>query len=336
MNRILNPVWRLTSWYVLIIMVISLMFSTIIYRLTLNQVRLGLPNRQHFIEIAPHFTLPLNDQIAQYFEEQYQEVVDRLRWSLILLNAGVLVSSSVASYFLAKRTLRPIEQALDDQRHFTADASHELRTPLAAIKTEIEVAMKSDDHAEHVRVLSSNLEEVNRLEKLSTSLLHLARHEDEQHPMPMGLTEMTVVVDEALMRVEPVAKKKHITIEHGGVMGIVNGNQSSLSDLLVILLDNAIKYSPEKSVVSVQTVRAGKQLKLSVVDHGAGIASTDLPHVFNRFYRTDASRTKNKANGFGLGLAIAKQIVERHSGSIDIDSMVDEGTTVTVSLPHAG
>lgn len=335
MNFRLSPTWRLTGWYVLIIMVISLMFSTIIYQLTVVQLRQSLPNRLRFeTDFAPRFNLPFDQHIADYFEQQYESVVATVRLRLIVLNLAVLAASSVVSYYLAKRTLRPIEQSLNDQRHFTADASHELRTPLAAMKAEIEVALKGKDTAEHRRALESGLEEITKLEQLSTSLLHLARHEEERQQTRYEPIELPELAELAWARVKVKAEAKKITLERDGLRGVVTGSPAHLTDLLVILLDNAIKYSPPSSVVRLHARWNQQQVMLSVVDAGTGIPPDDLPHVFKRFYRADPSRAKTKADGFGLGLAIAKQIVERHHGQISIDSTVGHGTTVNVTLPQ--
>jgi signal transduction histidine kinase len=252
-----------------------------------------------------------------------------------LINLGIFVGASGASYFLAKRTLRPIENALEEQRRFTADASHELRTPLAAMKTEIEVGLPTADPQEHPRVLRRNLEEIEKLDRLSTGLLTLARHESSAGNLTVAPVEFATVTAEAARRVAAKAKIKNITFKNEHVAGPVKGDYGSLVDLLVIILDNAIKYSPAKSEIGVHGQWTRSQLTLSVTDHGIGIAPADLPHVFRRFYRTDTARTKTGSNGFGLGLAIAKQIVERHHGSISISSTVNHGTTVTLVIPRA-
>ncbi len=331
-----RPVWRLTAWYVVIIMVISIIFSTIIYQLTLTQLRHSLPARTHFdTDVAPLFDPPLDSRVASYFEQQYEAAVNSLRLRLLLLNIGVLASGSVASYYLAKRTLRPIEQSLEDQRHFTADASHELRTPLAAMKSEIEVALKGKAADEHRRVLSSNLEEIQKLERLANSLLNLARHDVNGSAVKMVPVELAVVVNEAVDRLSPMAKQKHQKIIADQTEARVFGDQLKLTELLVILLDNAIKYSHDNGAITLKVATSGKHVNIKVVDQGIGIAEADVPHIFNRFYRADVSRTGSGADGYGLGLAIAKRIVELHRGSIQVDSKQGTGTTISVSLPKA-
>lgn len=331
-----SPVVRLTFWYVLIIMVISVMFSTIIYQVTMTQFRPHMPIRAQILSPGfPRLIVPEDDRIERFFEERYELVGTRLKEWLVTINIIILGISGVISYLLAKRTLRPIETALDEQRQFTADASHELRTPLAAMKTEIEVALHEPDSSEHERVLKSNLEEIAKLERLSSSLLQLARNEDERHRPLSQPVDVAHVIDEACKRVGALAEQKAITIERVGLEGIIKGDGHHLVELLVLLLDNAIKYSPEKTSVMVKARWSQKQVIITIKDHGVGIAEADLPHIFRRFYRADASRSKQKTNGYGLGLSIAKEIVERHHGTIGVRSKVGEGTVVTVNLPRA-
>lgn len=328
-----SAVLRLTMWYTLIIMVISFFFSAIIYQINASHFRVAFPPRQRFSQEFGIRFRPYEDVVENFFEERYQEMVERLRLSLLVLNVVVLGGAAVASYFLAKRTLRPIERALEEQRRFTADASHELRTPLAAMRAEIDVTLRDRGKADHVTVLKSNLEEIQKLEKLSGGLLQLARNENGKGNGIREAVTIADVVEDAVNRVAPVAQKKEIVIERSGIGGSVAGDRTNLTELIVVLLDNAIKYSADKSVVRIEGSIQKKNVQLRVIDRGIGIPPDDLPHVFERFYRADASRSKHKTNGFGLGLSIAKQIVDKHHGTIRLESEVGKGTTVTVTLP---
>jgi signal transduction histidine kinase len=333
MNYKFSPILRLTAWYVLIIMIVSIMFSTIIYQLTISQIRSSLPPRARmFQEFDDRGWPQFDERISEYLENKYQLATQRLRLWLVILNSVVLGGSSLASYYLAKRTLRPIEQALDEQRKFTADASHELRTPLTAMKTEIEVGLLNSNSDGHARILRSNLEEIAKLEALSTSLLKLARHETERQEVKMSVIEFEPVMRESFQRVQAFADKKKIVLAESDMSGTVLGDHASLTDLFVILLDNAIKYSPEKSELRVRGAWAKSHVAVTVSDQGIGIPAADLTNVFRRFYRSDVSRSKDKIDGYGLGLSIAQQIVERHNGTISIASQEGKGTTATVTL----
>jgi len=329
-----KPIVKLTAGYVLIIMVISIMFSLVIYQTTTAQVRASFPPQPRFYTEFGELLGPdsFNQQFSHLFEARYHTVAVRLQWSLLFVNLFVLGGSTVLSYFLAKRQLRPIEQALTDQRQFTADASHELRTPLTAMKAEIEVALNGLDQKEHRRVLSSNLEEIARLERLSTSLLKLARHETDSLKLELTTVDLAQAVAEATQRLAGKIAAKKITVSRDKLAGMVWGEHEAVVDLVTILMDNAVKYSAPAGSVELIGNWSRQHMTLSVIDHGIGISAADLPHVFRRFYRSDRARSKEGSNGFGLGLSIAKQIAERIGGDITIASNLGEGTAAMVTM----
>lgn len=334
-----SPTIRLTLWYVLIIMLLSLSFSVAIDQVVARQARIGL-RRQAIIfrERRPPMPLlfdPVDDELLR---AQVGEIQARLRVTLAIINGIILATAGSASYFLARRTLRPIEENLDAQRRFTADASHELRTPLTAMKSEIEVMLRdtAQEASEYRRVLRSALEEIQRLEQLSHGLLRLARHEEQRNAATsMSLLTTERIVAEARQSVQAEVDRKQMALVVSKAEGAIIGDHDSLLELLVILLDNAVKYSPPHTTVKIRAEVVDARVRVTVRDHGMGIKASDLPHIFDRFYRADASRSKTKVSGYGLGLSIAKQIVERHRGSIEVQSEPDQGTTVTVILPRA-
>jgi len=181
--------------------------------------------------------------------------------------------------------------------------------------------------------LESNLEEAEKLNSLLESLLRLSKLEVSAGP-PLAPLPLTPLVTEAIGRVHAAATARHITItSHLAANVSVAADHDSLVQLLVILLDNAIKYSGEKSEIMVRTEHDEMQVVVRIEDHGIGIAPDALDHVFDRFYRADAARTGS--NGYGLGLSIAKHIADLHHATITLSSVVGEGTTATVSLPDA-
>ena len=338
MTKFVSPTIRLTSWYVVLIMSVSVFFSVAIYEINKHEVQAGL-RRQATIYRSryPSFTQPYFDPTNDDFVfAQTGELQSRLVTTLVIVNGVILLVGGSLSYLFAKRTLRPIEDNLESQRRFTADASHELRTPLTAIRTELEVTLRSDKTApeEYRRVMGSTLEEVQRLQSLSTRLLRLAQHDG-----PLETTFSTVsladVWADTVRLVRAEADKKNIAIEVPAVEAAVLGNHDSFVELFVILLDNAIKYSPAKTSIRLEAKQANDKIHLTVADQGAGISEQDLPHVFERFFRADTSRSSNKASGYGLGLPIAQQIVQRYNGSISLTSTLGQGTTVHITLPLA-
>lgn len=333
-----SPTLRLTLAYVAIIMCLSLAFSVALYDIATRQVAGGLRHQvQVFYGRRMPLTLPFDPFNEELLEAQAHEIQERVRTSLIVINGVILLAAGGVSYLLARRTLRPIEESLAAQRRFTSDASHELRTPLTAMRTEIEVALRNKTLGcdEHLKVMRSALEEIQRLERLSRGLLRLAQSEERELPVSAAVQPVELLTKKAVKDVTPSAKAKRISFEYGGLEGSVQGEHDSLVELFIILLDNAVKYSPANTTVNVRSRVLGNRVVIRVEDRGIGIAPTDLPHIFERFYRADRSRSKSAADGYGLGLPIAKHIVEQHHGSIDVKSDIGAGTVVSVFLPRA-
>jgi len=259
----------------------------------------------------------------------------RILLNLVYFNVLVVVVAGVACYLLARRTLEPIEAAHERQKRFTADVSHELRTPLTSLKMGSEVALmdKQANKDELRAALESNLEDAAKMNLLINNLLRLTKLDaDEVHATFIKLSTKSLS-EAAVQQVQKIADLKQIKIQSEVTDLAVQGDQDSLTQLLVILLDNAIKYSPEKSVVHLKTAAKDDQVQISVRDSGQGIAPAMLPHVFDRFYRAEKSRNKATTDGFGLGLSIAKLITDRHDSTITLTSRSGHGTTATVALP---
>ncbi|HSW81240.1 MAG TPA: HAMP domain-containing sensor histidine kinase [Candidatus Saccharimonas sp.] len=328
-----NAYLRMTLWYVAILMVISLAFSLWVYHEAMQEVHSGLDG-----PVAVRIQDRLGPLTRQDFETALQQQYDasrgRILVSLLLLNGVVLVAGGFASYGLARRTMRPIERAVDAQNRFTADASHELRTPLAAMKTELEVSLRDPNltKTDMKELLESNLEEINRLSDLSQALLSLARPGEALH---LTAVETGAVVKEVCQRLQPLADAKKITIDDKLQSVTVMSEPKTLATIVGVLVDNAIKYSPESSKITITTRRQDNHGFITVTDQGAGIPAADLPHIFDRFYRADSSRTTQTVGGYGLGLSIAQKMVVAMHGSIIAQSTSGKGCIFTVKLPIA-
>jgi two-component system sensor histidine kinase CiaH len=322
---------KLTLGYMLLIMLISGVLSYGIYRGGAAPLERRLELRQGILQQEP----PPGDAFRLLEPHAVEEVKHRVAVSLIYFNIAVLCLAGLISYALAKRELRPMEEALDLQSRFTSDASHELRTPLTAMKTEIEVALRSGDlqAGETRELLESNLEEIGKLEALSSSLLKLAQYEEGIKKDAVGMIPVREVIEEAAERVRHSAAARGIGVNMQLDDSTVTGDRGSLLEMLVILLDNSIKYSDENTAVTVSTHREKRHVLIGVRDEGYGISEPDLAHVFDRFYRGKVPASKRQVAGYGLGLSIAKRIAELNHGSIDIESELGTGTTVTVRLP---
>lgn len=324
---------KLTLIYLTIIMAISLFFSLMVYSLATREINFNLTRQQNMLERRPPFRGIFDDpEILLEREMQLNEGRRRIIFGLLNTNLAILVAAGGASYFLAKRTLKPLEKAHESQSRFSSDASHELRSPLAAMRAEIEVALREKNltHDEAKKLLSSNLEELGKLTALSEGLLQLARDNGiSQKPV-----SVSSFVDEAVGKAEKSAKDKKITITKDIEDVQVLGDKQSLVQLLGILLDNAVKYSSKGKKIEVTAKKHHKEVEIAVKDQGQGVRSTDLPHIFDRFFRADASRNK-KVEGYGLGLSIAQKIVDLHHGKIEATSEPKKGSTFIVKLPIA-
>jgi signal transduction histidine kinase len=173
---------------------------------------------------------------------------------------------------------------------------------------------------------------LEKLTALSEGLLRLAQFENTE--LPKEQLALNRITQRAIDRVLPLAESKHILISSDIPAKLhVQGDETSLTEAIVILLDNALKYSPDKTEVTVKATGGQKQISLTVQDHGIGIKATELPHIFDRFYRADTARSKQRTNGYGLGLSIARNIVELHDGTLSARSTPGKGSTFTVQLP---
>jgi two-component system, OmpR family, sensor histidine kinase CiaH len=322
---------KLTLWYLAIIMALSISLSVIIYHLAGSEL---IANTRRQIGFFNNELTPSDfSRYATLRQQQLDKGVARLRGNLTAFNLLVLVAGGAASYALARRTLIPIEEALENQKRFTGDASHELRTPLTIMQTENEVALRNPalTKATAKKQIKSNLEEVLKLKALSDGLLRLTSIDSLQNfTQAVSLKE---VANQAVERWRKSAAAKKIKIETDLADVKARGDHESLVELVSLLLDNSIKYSPAGTVIKIRTFRKNRNALISINDQGQGISPKNLPDIFERFYQTDDSRGLH--SGYGLGLSIAKRIVEAHGGNIEVQSAVGKGSTFTVSLAAA-
>ncbi len=323
---------KLTAWYLVIIMLVSVFFSVAFYNLSSREIQRVIRRvelRQALEKETVFFRPTLNPNPPNLNE--LEESNQRLIVMLVFINLGIFAAAGIGGYFLAGRTLKPIQTMVDEQNRFITDASHELRTPLTALRAEMEASLLDRGEVKNARkIITSNLEEVVKLQTLSDSLLGLAQDFNLKKTF---FTKVSVqkIANDAIKKVGPTARRRHIFIESRISNKLINCWEAKLTQLFVILLDNAIKYSPKGSRIYVSSKKVDHFIKVVVKDSGIGIGEKDLSHVFDRFYRADASRTK--ISGYGLGLSIAKKIVEDHKGKISLESKLGKGSTFTVQLP---
>jgi signal transduction histidine kinase len=228
--------------------------------------------------------------------------------------------------------LASLQQASDAQQRFVSDASHELRAPLTIIQANLDLlermpALPAEERAE---ILGEASRETHRLSQLVADLLALARA-DAGIALQRRRVELDRVLLEAVGDARHLARGQRLEIDALEPV-VVSGDPDRLRQLLLALLDNAVKYTPAGGRIGVALARDSTNARLTVSDDGVGIPATDLPHVFDRFYRADPARSRDPG-GTGLGLPIARWIVEQHGGDITVTSEPGEGTQVRIQLP---
>lgn len=301
---------KLTIWYLLIITLVCFMFSLIIYNMISTEVD-RFARRQRF-DVEDNLIIESKQRIAI---------------ELLSINGIIILVSGGLSYFLAGKTLKPISEMVDEQNRFIGDASHELRTPLTSLKSSFEVYLRSKDPNlnDAKTLISESITDVDKLQSLSESLLQLAQYQKPNGHSKLEKLTLKPIIDGAIRKLKTKAEENKIQIiKQVSDISIV-GNKYALEDLFVILLDNSIKYAKPKTKVIISDKKINEKIEVTVSDSGIGISSKDLPHIFNRFYRADTARA---SDGYGLGLSIAKKIMDNHHGQILVESQTGKGTTV--------
>jgi len=262
-------------------------------------------------------------------------LLNNLLWIIIGGLIIGMVSIIVASYFLARRAMIPIQAAWEKQQQFVADASHELRSPITGIYSNAELMLRHPQQTieEQSHRVNTIMKESMRMTKLISSLLTLARsdaNKAELQMAPVNISEVAEVVAEHFKPLEEI-NKVNLTIDIKPNIELI-ADKERLHQLIVILLDNAFKYTPEGGQILLSCDKDEKSVLLVVQDSGCGISTEHLPHIFDRFFRGDKARSRDNG-GTGLGLAIAKWIVDKHGGKIAVESEYGQKTRFQVSIP---
>ena len=260
---------------------------------------------------------------------------NKIKEALLAGNIMLLFVSGGLAFFLAGKNLRPIKQALENQKRFNADASHDLRTPLAIMKTDCEVSLKKKTVSigEFHELLNSNLEEINRMSEMVEQLLFLSRNNGKFNPkreaIPLG-----ELAESMAMNFKNLAKSKNISLVVSQTApGNIVGNRLEIEKMFLNILKNAIDYTPGGGSIEIFVQKNKTEMKLLIKDTGIGIASKDLPNVTEAFYKVDEARSEENG-GAGLGLSIVKKIVEDNDGKFFITSELGVGSEVRVTFPE--
>lgn len=327
---------NLTLWYVAILMLISFFFSLAFYQASTIEVtrilrRIEMDEQRQELGLMQHRNRPFDFPSI----EELETIKARIRFNLLILNGFILLSGGGASYVLAGKTLKPIQDMVEEQQQFISDASHELRTPIATLRAEMEgqLLQKKITDTQARQLITSNLEEVSALQNLSNDLLTLIQSHERNANKVYTSVAIDALLAKAIRKLNTLAQRKAIMVKATMEAATVMGNRAQLQQVFMSLIDNAIKYSDVNTTITITGKKSSsKEYVVSIADQGRGIAAQDLPLVFKRFYRAQASRSDD---GFGLGLSIAKGIVDRHAGSISVTSALGKGSTFLVRLPLA-
>jgi two-component system, OmpR family, sensor kinase len=227
---------------------------------------------------------------------------------------------------LLNSTFGRLEAAFAQQKQFTADAAHELRTPLAVLISETQTTLARPRSAEEYReTVEACLDTAQRMRGLTHSLLELARFDAGQEPIEKAPFDLAALTQACVEQLEPLARERNVRLMSDLQPTTITGDAERIAQVITNLVSNAIHYNKDGGEVRVQL----RDSTLTISDTGQGISEADLPHIFERFYRADRSRSRSEGRS-GLGLAISKAILYAHGASVEVASRVDEGTVFTI------
>jgi len=289
------------------------------------------------IEVFRHH--PLHQLVQKIREDQEDQsgemVVFMPEERVFTVQASIARTAGIAAVlvFHDVTRLKRLERVRKD---FVANVSHELRTPLTSIKGYIEALIDGakDDPQKCAEFLVIIQKHADQLNALLTDLLQLSTIESGQYQWRRGSVSVSGLIEKAVHLLRPSAEKKNqaLSVSSPEGVGLVTGDADRLTEVFINLLDNAIKYTPERGTITIETESGESQVKISISDTGIGIPSKEMPRIFERFYRVDRARSR-EMGGTGLGLAIVKHIVEAHGGRVAVESRMGQGSRFTVTLP---
>ena len=268
------------------------------------------------------------------YDDEYK-VLEKMFMILIISGAGGILLALLASYFMAGNAIKPIRSSWERQRDFVADASHELRTPVSIIRTNLEVLKANGDEKVSTQMewIDNALDESIRISKLISDLLFLARSDAHKLNTVTSSVDISEIALKAAASFKLTAANQHIAIKTEIEPSLfIEGDREILMQLLVILLDNALRHTPGSGQITIGAASKPGKIELWVSDTGDGIPKEAMEKIFERFYRIDNARS-SETGGTGLGLAIAKAITESHNGQITVESTPEKGSKFIITLP---
>ena len=310
---------RLTLLYIALLALVLILFSLVFYVAIVTV-------------LAPTFDLAPELSNGQAAEQAYRLTIERIGVSLAIGVPVVIAVVGVLAWVLASRTLAPIREAHLRQRRFVADASHEMRTPLAAIRSTAESAMDGMETADDLRTaLGTVVVSTERLTRLTNDLLLLARTDERLVATRPELMDLSVATAEAVADEKTRADATWSGLSLAPDL-LVRADPDDIRRILANLLDNASRYGGPGVHIRVVTSGSDREAEVDVIDDGPGISAADAQRIFEPFFRVNADATS--PDGTGLGLALARGLVERNGGRLTVESEPEAGTTFRLILPR--
>ena len=328
-NRFFRARLKLTAYYTAGIFLIIAAYSVLVYAGFSRSISGGDGDG---LSVENEYT---TEESFSLKEDLFGETKDRLRTVLLLLDGLAVFMALGLSYYLAGKTLEPIEGAYIKQKKIMADSAHELRTPLAVIKTGIQaVGLGPPKLKEYIKLSAAILPELDRLINMVNDLLLLEKS-DNLLPVNFDKINLSGLIASQAEFMGSYARNSGIGLAAEAQPGImVNGSEIYLKRMLSNLIKNAVDYNNPGGTVEIRLAKDGSNARLTIKDTGIGIPAQDLDFIFERFYKAGGPGA-DRGTGAGLGLSIVKEIAERHGGTVSVESKAEKGTAVTVLFPLA-
>lgn len=268
--------------------------------------------------------------------ERVQQTISRLVLVLLPLALGGLGAALFGGLYMAGRAMRPARESFEKQRAFIADASHELKTPLTLIRADAEVVLyRGHLNQEDQKLVEHSLAETDRMGAILSDLLLVARLDAGEADVATKPFDLVSVLSEEAERfgVRAADKEVHVEVQTPSEL-LTSGDFKRTRQIIAVLLDNAVRFVPPGGSITISGRLQDRWVEASVTDTGPGISPEHLPHLFDRFYRAEASRTRSTSGGTGLGLAIARELARAQDGDLVAESVEGRGATFRLRLPR--
>jgi len=270
-------------------------------------------------------------QVGRQLTDQ-DRILNQYLTGLVVLGFIASLMLALVSWWLAGRSLGPAQKAWDQQQSFVSNASHELRTPLTLMRATADFGLRSHPSQEQEAILHDIVDEADYMNRLVDDLLLLSRLDAHRLQLEREIILVSDLISETIRQMDKLANEKGVTLTMEAARGNIVGDRARVRQVLLILLDNALRFTAPGGAIRLSAQPAGKLIEIVVADNGAGIAPEHLPHLFERFYQVRSNATDDSRSN-GLGLSIAKALLEAQNGTIHIDSTPRKGTQVHLFLP---